>query len=286
MQTPNTPPVVVGVNGTAAGLAAVRFGAREAVARRRRLVVVHAFTWPDSRYGADKQAYAPARRSAHQIVEQAVAAARRSTPGVAVAGRLVEGPPARVMRQQSRAAELLIVGDDDLGAGSALPIDSVLLQTVSRSFCPVVVARGLRPPTGPLLAAIDGSPSSQLALRHAAAEATRRGIGVDVVHVVEDPGREEAGRRLLAAATATVPKLARARQRLLIGDPATALIRASRHARMVVVGPRGRDGAALLGPVAQALLRRCACPTLFVHGTTAAGYRPEGTAPTAQARAG
>jgi nucleotide-binding universal stress UspA family protein len=286
MQTPNTPPVVVGVNGTAAGLAAVRLGAREAVARGRRLVVVHAFTWPDLRHGVGEQAYAPARRSAQQIVEQAVAAARRSTPGVAVAGRLVEGPPDRVMRQQSRAAELLILGDDDLAAGSALPIDSVLLQVVSRSFCPVVVARGLRPPTGPLLAAIDGSPSSQLALRHAAAEATRRGIGVDVVHVVEDPSREEAGRRLLAAATATVPRLARARQRLLIGDPATALIRASRHARMVVVGPRGRDGAVLLGPVAQELLRRCACPTLFVHGTTAGGHRPAGTVPTAGVLAG
>jgi nucleotide-binding universal stress UspA family protein len=46
-------------------------------------------------------------------------------------------------------------------------------------------------------------------------------------------------------------------------------VRASRKARMVLVGPRGRDGATLLGPVAQELLRHGACPTLFVHGTTA-----------------
>jgi nucleotide-binding universal stress UspA family protein len=36
---------------------------------------------------------------------------------------------------------------------------------------------------------------------------------------------------------------------------------------MVLAGPRGKDRAALLGPVAQELLRRGACPTLFVHGT-------------------
>jgi nucleotide-binding universal stress UspA family protein len=286
MKTSSTPPVVVGVNGTAAGLAAVRLGAREAVARKRRLLVVHAFTWPDFGHGAGETAYAPARRAAQQVVDQAVNAARRSTPGVWAVGRLVDGPAARVLRQQSRTAELLILGDDDLAGSSGLPIDSVLLQTVSRAVCPVVVSRGLRPPSGPLLAAIDGSPSSQMALRHAAAEAVRRAVAVEVVHVVEAPGGEEAGRRLLAAATAAVPELSRARQRLLIGDPATALIRASRHARMVIVGPRGRDGAALLGPVAQELLRRCACPTLFVHGTTAAGHRPAGTVPSAGALAG
>ena len=81
MRTPDETPVVVGVNGAPAGLAAVRLAAREAMARGRDLRVVHAFTWPDSRHGVDEQAYAPARRSAHQIVERAVAAARRPRRG-------------------------------------------------------------------------------------------------------------------------------------------------------------------------------------------------------------
>ena len=58
-----------------------------------------------------------------------------------------------------------------------------------------------------------------------------------------------------------------------------ALIRASRHARMVVVGSRGSGGAALLGPVAEDLLRRCASPTVFVHGATAARRPSTGTVP-------
>jgi exopolyphosphatase/guanosine-5'-triphosphate,3'-diphosphate pyrophosphatase len=72
---------------------------------------------------------------------------------------------------------------------------------------------------------------------------------------------------ILDEAFAAVPELRDARKRLLVGDPATTLVRASRKARMVLAGPRGRDRAALLGPVAQELLRRGACPTLFVHGT-------------------
>jgi nucleotide-binding universal stress UspA family protein len=271
MQIPSAGPVVVGVNGTAAGLAAVRLGAREAVARGRELRVIHVFTWPVHSHSGEERAYAPARRDAARVVRQAVATAQRSTPRVRVTADLIEGLPTRVLLQQSRSAELVILGDDDVSTVPSVPIDSVLMQIVSRAWCPVVVARGLRPPAGPLLAAVDGSPSSLLALRHAAAEAQRRSLPVEVTHVVERPGvkAEAGGRRVLAEAVAAVPELEGARTRLLSGDPAVALVRASRHARMVIVGPRGHDGAALLGPVAQELLRRCACPTVFVHGATA-----------------
>jgi nucleotide-binding universal stress UspA family protein len=278
-------PVIVAVNGTAAGLAAVRLGAREAVARRLDLRVVHAFNWSTAHPG--DLDYAAARQHATTIVDEAVASARRSTPRVRVTGHVLDGIPVRVLLQLSRTAELLILGDDDLATSLPPPADSVLMQSVSRAWCPVVVARGLRPPSGPLLAAVDGSATSLVALRHAAAEATRRRLPVEVAHVVEDssPAARAAGHRVLADAVAAVPDLTGARTRLLIGDPAGSLIRASRHARMVIVGPRGRDGAALLGPVATELLRRCACPTVFVHGTTAGEGLSAGTVPTAGAMA-
>jgi nucleotide-binding universal stress UspA family protein len=286
MQIPSEAPIVVGVNGTAAGLAAVRLAAREAVARGRDLRVVHAFTWPGTHPGAENAEYAPARHAAAQIVEEAVTTARRSTPYVRVDGFLLDGIAVRVLLQQSRTAALLFLGDDDLSTSPHLPIDSVLMQTVSRAWCPVVVARGLRPPTGPLIVAVDGSPASLRALRHAAGEARVRDVAVEITHVVEKAGAaaEDDGRRLLAAAAA-VPGLSGAQTRLLIGDPAGALVRASRHARMVIVGPRGRDGAALLGPVARELLHRCACPTVFVHGATAEEPHSAGTVPSAAALA-
>ena len=45
MPIPSPSPVVVGVTGTSAGLAAVRLAAREAVSRDSELRVVHAFSW-------------------------------------------------------------------------------------------------------------------------------------------------------------------------------------------------------------------------------------------------
>src|SRR3954451_7256661 len=86
MRTPSTAPVVVGVNGTAASLAAVRLGAREAVARGRRLRIVHAFTWPGFRPRNDGGDYVTARHEAARIVDEAVASAARSTPGTRVSG--------------------------------------------------------------------------------------------------------------------------------------------------------------------------------------------------------
>src|SRR5690349_19929801 len=151
MQIPNRPPVVVGVTGTAAGLAAVRLAAREAVSRGRMLTVVHAFTWPDARSGTGAD-WAPARHAASRVVEEAVATAQRSTPGVDVRGQLVDGPPGRVLRRLSRSAALLVLGGDDLAAAGALPAGSALLEAVSQAWCPVVVARGARPPAGRVVA--------------------------------------------------------------------------------------------------------------------------------------
>ena len=286
MQTPSAAPVVVGVSGTAAGLAAVRLAAREAAARRGELRVVHVFAWPAPHRGPNAPAYGPARREASGVVARAVTAARHTVPGLRVTGQVLDGVPTRVLLQLSRTADILVLGDEGLARIPRVPVDSVLLQIVSRAFCPTLVARGPRPPAGRLLAAVDGSKSSLQALRHAAAEARRRDTAVEVVHVVPGPADAAAGERLLAAAVAAVPELESPRTRLLIGDPATVLARASRTARMVVVGPRGRDGSALLGPVAQELLRRCACPTLFVHGTTAERHCSVGTVPSAGALAG
>lgn len=283
MQIPGPAPVVVGVNGTAAGLAAVRLGAREAMARGQPLRILHVFAWPSTRHFDDAPDWATARHRASEIVEDAVATASRTVPGVRVQGLLIDGSPVRELLRQSRTAELLVLGDDDVALSPRLPPDCVLVQTVSRSRCPVLVARGIRPPAGPLLAAVDGSECSLLALRHVAAEARRREIAVEVVHVVERCADQEKGRRVLAAAMAAVPGLAGARGRLLIGEPAPTLVRASRRARMMMVGPRGAGGSSLLGSVAQQLLRRCACPTLFVHGTPAEDPAVTGTVPQAGA---
>jgi nucleotide-binding universal stress UspA family protein len=276
-------PVVVGVNGTSSGLAAARLGAREAMARGQPLRILHVFSWPGHRAFDDAPDWAAARREASQIVAQAVATAARTVPGVHVEGLLADGQPVRELLRQSRTAELIVLGDDDLAMVPRLPADSVLVQTTARARCPVVIARGNRPTAGPLLAAVDGSPSSLLALQVAAATARDRDLPLEVAHVVAREEQREAGRHLLEAAVAGVPGLRPARSRILVGEAAPILVRASRRARMMIVGPRGTTGGSQLGEVAQQLLRRCACPTVFVHGTPAGDRPPAGTVPSAGA---
>jgi nucleotide-binding universal stress UspA family protein len=275
MRNPSTSPVVVGVTGTSAGLAAVRLAAREAVSRGRQLRVVHAFTWLGSRPESTGLDNDGARRAASRVVEEAVATAQRSTPGVRVTGQLVDGAPDRVLLRFSRTADLLVLGDDDLATTPWLPPTSVLVQTVARAWCPVLVARGPRPPSGSVLAAVDGSKPALLALRHAAAEGRRRRVPVEVVHVVSEPGgrHEEEGRRLLAAAVAAVPELTRSRSRVLFGSPARALVLASGRARVLVLAPRGSNDAGPLGSVAREVLHHSACPAVFVHGRAVPGQR-------------
>src|SRR3954451_19030373 len=195
-------PVVVGVTGTSASLAAVRLAAREAVSRGSQLKVVHAFTWPSHGPPGAGMDYDAARQAASQVVEEAVLTAQRSTPGVRVTGQLVDGLPDRVLLRLSRSAVLLVVGDDDLATLPWLPPASVLVQTVARSWCPVMVARGPRPPRGAVIAAVDGSPNGMHALRYAVAETHRRRSALEVVHVVREYGgrHEEQGRLVLAEA--------------------------------------------------------------------------------------
>ncbi|MCY1138480.1 universal stress protein [Actinoplanes sp. Pm04-4] len=273
MPVPSPSPVVVGVTGTSASLAAVRLAAREAVSRGRELRIVHAFTWSHPRLD---QHYDRARRAASQVVDAAVATAQRSTPGVRVQGQLVDGLPDQVLLRLSRSAEMVVLGDDDLATLPWLPTGSVLVQTVARAWCPVLVARGPRPQAGPILAAVDGSDCSLLGLRQAAVEGARRNVGVVVAHVVEQPGpaAEAAGREILERAVEAVPELVDYQLRLLTGAPAAAIVRASARARVTVLGPRGTNDVGLLGSVARAVLRRAASPTLFAHGPSVPSPAP------------
>ena len=128
----------------------------------------------------------------------------------------------------------------------------------------------------------DFSPASEDALRWATALARDSGATLSIVHVEEPPMAYGGGemyialdegetkgelRRLLGNVVPTdhnVPF----EHRLLVGDPATAIVEDAEkeNADLIVMGTHGRAGLSrlLMGSVAEAVVRRARCPVLTV----------------------
>lgn len=137
-----------------------------------------------------------------------------------------------------------------------------------------------------VLVGYDGSELAARALEYGAAEATRRTVTLTVVSAFTVPAmvypniasmpeenEEEAAHRaveeLLAEAAAQLRGHAgRVSYRAMKGDAAGVLVDLSSHARMVIVGARGRGGfiGRLLGSVSTALPSHAHCPTVVVPG--------------------
>jgi nucleotide-binding universal stress UspA family protein len=146
---------------------------------------------------------------------------------------------------------------------------------------------------GRIVVGVDGSPSSQAALRWAVAEAELRAATVEAVHVwayvpappLGEPGlvtlpagtgvtmelevvRDAAEAELEAALTETFPdgRPERVEPKLVEGDPARALEDESDGAELLVVGHRGRSAlaSAFLGSVGKHAVDHARCPVVVV----------------------
>ena len=106
-------PVVVGVDGSAAALDAVRVAAREAEYRQRPLRVVHAFIWPMTGAPLGPVPGAPAnaglRNQAEQYVTEAVEQARKVSPDLPlpIAVRSTGIAPQHLMASADGLAEVV-----------------------------------------------------------------------------------------------------------------------------------------------------------------------------------
>ncbi|HEX7745092.1 MAG TPA: universal stress protein [Micromonosporaceae bacterium] len=257
-------PVVVGVDGSALSLTAVRLAAKEAVLRQRPLRIVHAFLWP--RYHVPD--YGALRGEAERIVNEAMAVAAAGAPRSPVSGHVVDGEPGTVLRRECDSASVLVLGPSN-PSRRFLPVDSVVMQVAARVGCPVLVAYPARLPGGPVLVGVDGSPDSVAAVRFGLTEAERRDAELVAVHAERDA---QTGEDALVAALAQVDEegtQVKIHRRWIRGDPTEALVEESTTGQLIAVGARGVEGRArtLLGTASQALLRRAFCPVAIVHAT-------------------
>ncbi|GAA3503287.1 hypothetical protein GCM10019016_103970 [Streptomyces prasinosporus] len=193
--------IVVGIDGSAAGLAAAHWAAQEARRRGTGLSVVHAW-----HRHARPAPYIPTDSTEHdwaeQILREAVRSVRAAQPGLRITDRLVCDATVTTLLAAAADAELLVLGSLGLGALSGFVTGSVSQRVVGRSTRPVVLVRAGRCAADEHLPATDGvapeeipkTPYRQVVLglqtdrpcdellEFAFDAARRRGTGLRVVH--------------------------------------------------------------------------------------------------------
>ncbi len=141
--------IVVGVDGSPSSLEALRWALHEAGARQVKLQALQAWSRPvvTSPLGAvepalDAEGLKALAASAQERVEAALAGSDAAGAGVEVEALAVEGPPAAVLLEASRDADLLVLGSRGLGGFAGLLLGSVGHQCAQHASCPVVIVRG------------------------------------------------------------------------------------------------------------------------------------------------
>jgi nucleotide-binding universal stress UspA family protein len=139
-------PVVVGVDGSSASIAALRFADEAARLRGATLRVVHAWTMPYLGFAG------PATRLPQDAIDDlhglAEAALRESIDRASldvskstVELSMVHGGAAPSLLQAAEDADLLVVGSRGFGGWKGLLLGSVSMQSVTQSPCTVAVVR-------------------------------------------------------------------------------------------------------------------------------------------------
>lgn len=128
--------IVVGVDGSPAATAALRWAFRQAAAHRGEVVAVCVWAWDPQR----ELAHAQARQAeAEAVLSAAITTALGDNPRVAVRGRAIAGSAARVLVEQAAGADLLVVGSRGRGRMAKAMLGSVAAECTRLSDAPVVV---------------------------------------------------------------------------------------------------------------------------------------------------
>lgn len=140
--------IVVGVDHSPGARAALNFALEEARLRQAALRVVHA--WQFGYIGATgMEGLLPAvggelrdfRDAAEVALDATLEDAHAEKGDVKIERRVVEGAPAAVLVEESRDADLLVVGSRGLGGFAQLLLGSVSQQCAHYAECPVVIVR-------------------------------------------------------------------------------------------------------------------------------------------------
>jgi nucleotide-binding universal stress UspA family protein len=135
-----TSPVAVGIDGSPASESAIALAFDEASRRAVDLVAIHA--WSDVGVfpilGMDWHQY---EDQGHELIAERLAGWQEQYPDVRVRRRIVCDRPARWLIDESKQAQLVVVGSRGRGGFDGLRLGSVSAAVAESAKCPVVVVR-------------------------------------------------------------------------------------------------------------------------------------------------
>lgn len=281
------PPIVVGLDGSEASLAAARWAAEEARLRNCPLQLVHTYLIPV----LAQPVIAPYNwtqifdQEAEAVFSQAHEAIGDAAGDVPLSTHVSVGDPAGVLTELSRTATMMVVGHRGEGGFPALGLGSVAWKVAAHADSPVVIVRpgALPVRTAPVVVGVDGSERNHAAVQFAFEQAGLRSVPLEAVHAwrppltprraevtfdhaeLETAARLEL-RRWLAPWQERFPQVP-TKLRLRSDHPANCLVEAGREAGLLVVGSRGRGGFSrlLLGSVSHQVIQHATCPVAVLR---------------------
>ena len=137
-------PVIVGVDGSEYSSAALRYAGTLAARLGTRLEVITCVGMPDylvlSRLeGADRQFTARLEDAARRLVEEALGRAFSGDRPASIDVAVKFGPPAKVLVEESKRAQMLVVGRHGEGGLLGTSMGSVSKACAAHSACPVLL---------------------------------------------------------------------------------------------------------------------------------------------------
>lgn len=280
--------VVVGLDGSAGSLRALRWAAEHAATTRRPLQLVHAVHTVTSAYAdgtTGVRSRAVLETSGRRLLADACARVEQAAPGVEVEETPALGDPRETLLRLSEHADVVVVGSRGLGALRSAPLRSVGVALLRRSRCPVVVVRPRKDKVTRhgVVVGLEVAASSAPVLELAYRMASLRRQPLTLLHGTGDAyvGTTGAYRTVEAAAEAESDRLAISETcagfasrypevvvsaRTARGRPEQALIEASEDADLLVLGAHQHalPRRILAGSVSTAVLEHAACTVAVV----------------------
>lgn len=138
--------IVVGVDGTSTGQAALGFAMREAALRGSALEVVTTWQWNAAYHPSLGEQPGDVRQRAEAAQDAAISAALASTIAPPVISRhVLEGEAGQALLEVAKKADYLVVGSEHKGPVARAILGSVSRHCVRNARCPVMVVPSARP---------------------------------------------------------------------------------------------------------------------------------------------